>query len=115
MSNNVMKQPKFTRGPWKYMRASRQNSGRIATVCRVGEFVVGPDHGTPAMADYSAHGSDEDDARLITAAPELLSALQEVIDLALYGDVDENTEALGWGAVIKDAKAAIAKATGSTP
>jgi hypothetical protein len=44
----------------------------------------------------------------------LVASLTEVIDLCAIGDVDETTEALGWGETIKDAKAAIAKATGGS-
>ncbi len=96
---------KFTQGPWKYMRASRQNSGRIATVGRVGEYVVGPDHGSPEKADYSDHGSDEDDARLIAAAPELLEACRKAEEwLGGWASADPYIVVI---------RAAIAKATGS--
>lgn len=52
-------------------------------------------------------------AALISAAPELLEALDEIINLCAIGDVDETTKAYGWGEAIKSAKAAIAKATGA--
>ena len=44
---------------------------------------------------------------------ELLEALREVLNLCAIGDVDEETEALGWGKAIKRANKAIAKATGA--
>jgi hypothetical protein len=36
------------------------------------------------------------------------AALRELIDLCAIGDVDETTEALGWGEAIRRAKAALA-------
>jgi hypothetical protein len=43
----------------------------------------------------------------------LVDSLNEVLDLCAIGDVDEDTEAYGWGEAIKRAKESIAKATGS--
>lgn len=37
----------------------------------------------------------------------LVASLRELIDLCAIGDVDESTEAYGWGEAIKRAKAAI--------
>ena len=43
----------------------------------------------------------------------LVRSLNEILNLCAIGDVNEDTEAYGWGAAIKDAKVAIANATGS--
>jgi hypothetical protein len=65
-----------------------------------------------AIARQSWTDEGEANARLIAAAPDLLAALEQLIELCAVGDVDESTEALGWGATILSAKAAIARAKG---
>ena len=67
---------KWTAGPWTY---AKDPSG-IATVAWVAAYRVGPDHGMSEMADYSGHGLDEADARLIAAAPDLADALLDLLN-----------------------------------
>lgn len=42
---------------------------------------------------------------------ELVDSLNEILNLCAIGDVDEDTEAYGWGEAIKRAHAAVLKAT----
>lgn len=46
---------------------------------------------------------------LIVAAPELLALLREAENLAVLGDVEETTEAYGWGAWLKNTRAILEK------
>jgi hypothetical protein len=111
----------FTPGPWVVTRnhpdpetaKSLVEIQSKATTDALGDFWSGTDIATIYAADPDKYPERAANARLIAAAPELLEALREILDLCAVGDVDENTEALGWGAVIRDAKAALAKATGS--
>jgi hypothetical protein len=48
--------------------------------------------------------------KLIQDRDRLATSLQELIDLCALGDVDENTEAHGWGHAITEAKASIVMA-----
>ena len=94
---------KHTDGPWVYKR--NEVSGdcdHIATVAWVEAFCVGRDCGSGYSRNYEHHGSGEADARLIAAAPELLEALQDLVDTGFVG-----------GPQLKRAQAAIAKAAGS--
>lgn len=61
----------------------------------------------PASSEYYAKGEPEANARLIAAAPDLLSALQDVIGFipACYNEAGEHP-------VYAKARSAIAKATG---
>lgn len=43
---------------------------------------------------------------------DLVASLEELLNLCVIGDVDETTEAHGWGDAIKRAKAAVAQAKG---
>ena len=47
------------------------------------------------------------DAVLFSKSPKLAELLREMIDLCAVGDVDETTQALGWGELIGEAKAAL--------
>jgi hypothetical protein len=49
------------------------------------------------------------DAQLICAASELLSLLREAENLAVLGDIEEDTEALGWGEWLKNTRALLAR------
>lgn len=75
-----------TRSPWV---ARRDDTARVATVAIVGEWVVGPEFESPEMADYSDHGTDEADAKLIAAAPTLLRIVQMVANLGEYRELVE--------------------------
>lgn len=91
---------KHTKGPW------------------VARRVIGP--GWPGQMGYAIDYNEdqeqvvdfvyeEADARLIAAAPELLSALDNLIDVAdRYMDFDESSR---FGVAIAKARAAISKAT----
>lgn len=48
-------------------------------------------------------------ARLIAAAPELLALLREAETLAVLGDIEEDTEAHGWGEWLKNTRAILTK------
>lgn len=53
---------------------------------------------------------EEQNETLQAQVDALAGSLREIVNLCAVGDVDESTEALGWGAVIKDANAALAAA-----
>jgi hypothetical protein len=66
---------KHTPGPWALMDTSswsiEQRRNGPSSVCHVGDFTIvteGP--------SYEFHGTDEADARLIAAAPDMLQALR---------------------------------------
>ena len=81
---------KHTPGPW-----------RIGTPPPNGEQTIGTQHGLMVAVVTTGSGvPTKANARLIAAAPELLEALQEIVNAA-DGD-----------AGLKKARAAIAKATG---
>jgi hypothetical protein len=89
-----------TPGPWSFMDTSswslEQRSNGPSSVCHVGDFTIVTDD-----PSYEFHGTDEADARLIAAAPELLATCK----LAL--DAFEKRHAIDWDVL----EAAIAKAT----
>lgn len=66
---------KHTPGPWAVEYIGDKLASETmsdATVCIVGDYrIVVKD-----QPSYEFHGNDEDDARLIAAAPDLLAALQ---------------------------------------
>ncbi len=72
-----MSESKHTPGPWR--TSSEYGKHGIATVGYCGDWCFGPDHGSPMMASYDNHGSEEADARLCAAAPELLEALKDLV------------------------------------
>jgi hypothetical protein len=101
--------PQHSRGPWVY--ASRDNGTGppcVSVVAHVGPYVVGPASNQPGGNYRDGHvcADPEQDARLIAAAPELLDALQEIV---------EYMEAAGFDVSLDAARAAIAKATGGQP
>ena len=95
---------KFTPGPWEpYSQEGETKSGRaIHSVCKGGYF---EDHQCIA----EAYGKDEAEAfanaRIISSAPDLLAALQEIV---AADDEQELTDEH-----INAARAAIARATGA--
>jgi len=73
-------------------------------------------HTTPARA-YAFSLSDEANARLIASAPELLAALEKAAELAegavkLLRQFDVESGRVAAECVLRDARAAIAKAKG---
>lgn len=89
-----MSKAKHTPGPWDENngRVFRGNSGSICILTDQHSFV-----------EYRAN------ARLIAAAPELLEALQSIIEIG-----KRNTENPKYDGYYDAARAAIAKATGET-
>jgi hypothetical protein len=80
-----------SKGPWRAETMPRE--GRIAiwsNGLKIAEVI--------ALADF-----DFDNAKLITAAPDFLEALKQIVDIASYAEL-RNIERI--------AEAAIAKATG---
>lgn len=107
-----------TPGPWVFAEDARPRP-EVATVAWVGDFVVGIptpgfEGGNYRDADY---GTDEADARLIAAAPDLLEALEFALrDMeatrAQFASKVPNVGVLGMS--IATARAAIAKARGQS-
>ena len=93
---------KHTPGPW---RVTPPSMGRWKVCTESDKRIVGEASGFCLDADANA--------RMFAAAPQLLEALREMVSLCELGDIDENTDVFGWGGAFKDAKAAIAKATGA--
>ena len=92
-----MEGTKHTPGPWKYFQPV-SGTGIMYEITRFPyvNYCIGEAH-------------TEEDARLIAAAPELLEALQALVDDVLGGMVTVEESNGLWA----DAIAAIAKATGS--
>lgn len=101
-----------TPGPWQY----KPNSGQI-----IAPMVV-------YLADDGACGDNDccgpptywveirpEDGRLIAAAPELLEALQDLVDVAQVLRAETVGDELDQEARVSRARAAIAKATGAAP
>ena len=84
---------KHTPGPWLYWRSER-----------VARFFIDAHDGSLIAEDAL-----EADARLIAAAPDLLASLKEMLEV--YG-WDDRLRSLN---MLERAKAAIAKAEGSSP
>lgn len=89
-----MSKAKHTPGPWDENngRVFRGNSGSICI-----------------LTDQHSFGEYRANARLIAAAPELLEALQSIIEIG-----KRNTENPKYDGYYDAARAAIAKATGET-
>ena len=91
--------PTHTPGPWIYELNEAANN-----------FFVGQPHGpTVALVSSMARGHIEANARLIAAAPDLLAACLELLDLFNSGRI---REAAYRESAIVDARAAIARAEG---
>ena len=99
---------KHTPGPWAFSRSDNFGDAR---------FYVAQQDGAPYTPNYSDVATliaetvsgervsiQEANARLIAAAPELLEALQEMVEIAE-----------SQGHIVKRARAAIAKATEAWP
>lgn len=87
---------KHTPAPW-IVRFRPDGSSYIS----MGDPQNGPHKQADLFLCADGHESDRADARLIAAAPELLEALQRLVDVV-------DPESTGWN----EAVAAIAKATG---
>lgn len=90
---------KFTKGPW----ATRETSTHITVVGEDGEVIFHDDKRIPRVVG---------DARLISAAPELLALLQDCVEIQRdgYGDaISTHLCLIGWS---EKARALIEKATG---
>lgn len=77
----------------------------IHTLDAIGEYTIAEDNGDSVT--IIGQVEEESDARLFCAAPELLEALQEMLEA--YGDDDPENNS-----TIKTARAAITKALGET-
>lgn len=101
---------KHTQGPWSMIYTGDWTRGdvnyRLSSICHVGDYTIHTDY-----SSYDFHGSDEDDARLIAAAPDMLAALRLVSDLAHRGAM-ETGNWLNPDNPYVMVDAAIAKATG---
>jgi hypothetical protein len=96
---------KHTPGPWRYLPGDGLEWRTSVQRGTEGGFVV---RGT-------SREREEADARLIAAAPELLEALKEITsDYADRFDLDDPSTNPGIKSSIKQARAAIAKATGAS-
>jgi hypothetical protein len=105
-----MSNEKHTPGPWPLnLRTVTDSAGCVTTHAEIGP-------GWSEGRYMSVSGCiDEADARLIAAAPELLEALQDLLEdhvrtLGYVYDQDDDPEE---SALVRFARAAIAKATGS--
>lgn len=90
---------KHTSGPWQWT----QHFDPTISIYKDG-------FGQIARLYDSSAGTGKANARLIAAAPDLLEALQgmiEVVSNTEYGEIDRKL-------AVKDARAAIAKATGGS-
>ena len=86
---------KHTPGPW--VIAERVPTARIDNA----RMIRPADHHNYEYGATAIVGTSEANARLIAAAPELLAALQDMVEVAE-----------SQGHIVKKARAAIAKATG---
>ena len=93
---------KHTPGPWRYVRANPSPT--------TGEHLIaGAKPGYLAEVRDCRSGSVAANARLISAAPDLLEALQWLVDILPDPDLDNDELQRTW---TRRARAAIAKATG---
>lgn len=93
----------FTPGPWVVERADD-----AYCIANVGNLVIMP------CAGKVKHDNAEADARLISAAPDLLEALEDIAnDYAERFDMDSQSTNPGMKVVVENARAALAKARGT--
>lgn len=109
-----MSATKHTPGPWAVATDDHERS-LIATVGSCGARSFGRRFDHPYEVNYELHTSDEADAALCAAAPELLEALESAVsELGNYtnSELGEPTSAVY---VIEECRAVLAKARGETP
>lgn len=107
-----------TPGPWQVAGCRHSGDLKIGRDTRL--HAVGPDGDAVAMVFYDMKtGRGLKDARLIAAAPELLEALQRLLDGLPFGGMTSEYEMVQAGCDPTEARrlyaafAAIAKATGA--
>lgn len=122
-----MGEAKNTPGPWEYVPSTEHHGPYVtsefgSTVCdcyvmsRPGEWSVA--NGGQSKPIHHLHEMADPNARLIAAAPELLSALESASGYLLNAKIDLETGAPKRTAIctieggLKVVRAAIAKATG---
>lgn len=105
---------KHTPGPWVFKREVHKGDvDHIATVAWVADIRVGRDCGAAYLCNYESHGTNEVDARLIAAAPELLEALEDAVgELEALAKARDSDYARPDPDCITRLRAAISKATG---
>lgn len=98
-----------TPGPWAAGRAIPED-GAVSRIVRAGD-----DHIAVVMDLEDAAQEAADNARLIAAAPELLAALNALLNLSVKGHAlaDRLQFSDSGRAILNQARAAIARATGS--
>ena len=107
-----------TPGNWEYELWDTSGKSDMVTVAHVGDYRVGVLTGIPG-GNYrdTEYGTDEADARLITAAPAMLEALEWISNLAdKKHEEDEKLRSDGARTlrrIIERADAAIAQAKSS--
>ena len=69
----------YTPGPW-IANARPFRPYLVADVCGVFVTLCTPDTGGGPFPSVTTHGDREDNARLIAAAPDLLEALESLLD-----------------------------------
>lgn len=103
-----MSEAQHTRGPWKMLEHSWSDTSIVAEGFDHGICRLDINHATEESQDADA-ALMAANARLIATAPELLEALQEMVEFFqpnAWGSNDNKVDALA------SARAAIAKATG---
>ena len=106
---------KHTPGPWRKVTANDYKSLGVETVsddiyARVTICEIQLAHGEPFNSDEN--DEPKANARLIAAAPELLASLVAILETADISFGEGEQAARVGNAVISQARAAIAKATG---
>lgn len=94
----------YTPGPWHV-----GGDIRVADDKRIRRNVWGPTPPGMQSGEMVCQLATVDNARLIAAAPELLALLREAETLAVLGDIEETTEAHGWGEWLKSTRAILAR------
>jgi hypothetical protein len=80
----------YTPGPW-VARESGDGDMRVATVCQIANWFVGPEFDTAHDVRYEDHVECEDDAKFIALAPKMFDLLRR---LTQYEDCFDEARAL---------------------